>query len=244
MSCKLNKINTCQSKSSGGHEGALLSTINGTCAKKTNKTELEFYRDIYKIHSPLTNHIPLYKGICKLNNINRLVVENLKLNMKNPIEIDIKIGKYTAYLSELLNSGYKTSNAIIKTTKMRLSNSFTSSQDLKFRVVGGNFINKNKITIQLYNQEYLLTLFVNNNKDIIKPIINKLKIIINALNKTKFISLIGSSVYIVYDSANTKNINVKLIDFAHSHILNEPHPSQQECIIGIKNIISVLKQIV
>jgi len=240
--CILAKENTCQSKTSGGHEGALISTKSGYCAKLTNKTELEFYRDMYKLNKPIVNHMPLYQGVCELNGETRILVKNLKEGMKKPIEIDIKLGKYTAYLSELLESGYSLRDAVLKTSKMRIGNNFTSLGEYNFVIVGGNFYESEKINkknIQLIDPVYLLNLFTCYDKtDKINSIIKrKLSRVLKDLIETKYISLIGSSIYIVYDATDVQKNNIKLIDFAHSHVLKVPHKSQNECIIGLKNLI-------
>jgi hypothetical protein len=242
--CKVTKKNTCQTESSGGHEGALISIKSGYCAKITNKTELEFYRDIYKLNKPIKYHMPFFNGVCKFEGHPRIMVKNLNDGMNKPIEIDIKLGKYTAYLSELVDSGYSLIEAGVKTSRMRIVDNFTSSEQYNFVIVGGNFFDKsiNNKSIQIMDPLYLLELFLSHDKtgkirNIIK---NKLKRIVKDLKATKYISLIGSSVYISYDKKEPSKNNIKLIDFAHSHVERIPHKSLDECLIGLNNLIKLI----
>ena len=196
------------------------------------------------MNKPIKYHMPLFKGVCKFEGNSRIMVKNLNDGMNEPIEIDIKLGKYTAYLSELVDSGYSFINAAIKTSRMRIANNFTSTEQYNFVIVGGNFFD-NKINnkfIQVMDPLYLLELFLNHDKSgkirtIIKRKLNRL---VKDLEATKYISLIGSSVYISYDKKEPRKNNIKLIDFAHSHVEKVPHKSQDECLIGLNNLIKLI----
>jgi len=127
---------------------------------------------------------------------------------------------------------------------MRILDNFTSSEQYNFVIVGGNFFDKNisKKSIQIKDPLYLLELFLSHDKtgkirNIIK---NKLRRIVKDLKATKYISLIGSSVYISYDKKEPSKNNIKLIDFAHSHVERIPHKSLNECLIGLNNLIKLI----
>lgn len=238
--CILSKT-TCQNKGSGGHVNGLLATTDGHCAKLTNKTELEFYRDIYKKHLPLADVIPEFNGICDYDNESRLLLENVKKDFKNPCEIDIKLGKYSAYLDELINKGEPVLHSIIKTMKMRISDTLTSSDQLYYRVAGGNFSDISKKDIKLHDSNSLIDVYLNDNKLVMRNIIQELENIKNKLLltfKKQNLVLVGLSVYIIYDKTNPKKCKAYLIDFAHSKITNKKHESGKYCIVGIENLIN------
>ncbi len=239
--CKLSKTETCQNKGSGGHENGLLATIDGHCAKLTNRVELEFYRDIYKTQVPLINVIPHYDGICTYKNNTRILLENVKKDFKNPCEIDIKLGKYSAYLDELLSNGVPVLHSIIKTLKMRIGDSLTSSDQYCYRVAGGNFTDISKKNIKLYDSNTLIDIYVKKNKTLAKNIINQLENIQYKLKETlkkQKLMLIGLSVYIIYEKNNVNKCKAYLIDFAHSKFVNKTHDSEKYCILGITNLIN------
>lgn len=239
--CIISKTKTCQTKGSGGHLNGLLATNDGHCAKSTNKTELEFYRDVYKKNLPLAQVIPEFNGICEYNNEYRLLLENVKKNYKDPCEIDIKLGKYSAYLDELINKGDPVIHSIIKTIRMRIGDSLTASDQFNYRVAGGNFSNISKQDIKLYDSNSLIDKYLNDNKVLMKNLVKHLENIKDKListSKNQNLMLIGLSVYILYEKTNPNKCNVYLIDFAHSKLVEKKHESQKYCLNGLTNLIN------
>ncbi len=238
--CVLKKENKCQSKSSGGHQNGLLETVDNHCAKLTNRKELEFYRDVYKRKLPIIKIIPEYDGICDFNGQRRLLLKNVKKNFKNPCEIDIKLGKYTAYLQELLDNGDPLLHSLVKTFKMRLGNALTN--EANYRVTGGNFMkNLSKKNIKLYDSDALIKKYLQDNKIIMTSVSRELNNIKNHLVETvkkTNLMLIGMSVYIIYDKEDFRTCKAYLIDFAHSEIVKNKHESERYCIDGLDNLIS------
>lgn len=241
--CKVNKKNVCQNEGSG-HTAAFITTKDYNCAKNTNQTEIKFYDDIQKNKLTLSKIIPKYYGTCQ-DSKPRIIIENLKNNIKNPRDLDIKLGKYTVYKEDLLNSGLSIIQTYIKLFKMRLIDEFSSSPCLNFRIIGGNFIDKSSAYIS--DHKDLLKNFLKfDEKNILqKQILIELKKIIKILNENKNLVLIGTSLLFVYDIDKPLKITIKLIDFAHSKILpiGKTHQTHKDVILGLENLYKTFSSI-
>lgn len=243
-SCRVAKTNKCQNDGTSGHLGAFVSVIPNGCAKISNRVELEFYRDVYKDTLPISKVIPLYKGVCKLDNQPRIMIENLKDKMRKPRDLDIKIGRYTAYVSELVDSGKSLVQSVIKTSKMRTIDQFSTSETLFYRIVGGSFLDYSRLHIQTLTPDTILNAFFSKDRDhkVRQFMYRELQKIHNAIQNSGYLELVGASILLVYDEENPQKAVVKLIDFAHSRAgLDTEHESKYYALQGINNIrLSIL----
>lgn len=127
--------------------------------KKSSPTELRFYeglakRDVRPALAALRTIAPAFHGVCQLQHDNNrgvnlnlnpttefvVIMENIKRGMAEPMELAIKLGKYTSDMSDLLSSGMGALQAAAKTIKMRAADVLSTSFLNNFRVSGGNFL--------------------------------------------------------------------------------------------------------
>lgn len=134
---------TCHDTESGGHD-VFKNVGKYKCAKKTNKTEIHFYEELYKAKSALIKHIPKYYGHEK----NFIYLENIKSHFKHPVAIDIKLGKHTVDYSQLRKEQkMEVIPAVIKTIRLGIVDLFTTSNNLYYKFVTPNKICKQNASI-------------------------------------------------------------------------------------------------
>jgi len=137
------RINACRAPSatSSGHDGKIYTSTSGHCVKKSSPNEINFYTtlDAYPpggAVAALLTVMPTFFGTCQ----GHVIMENIKHGMSEPIELAIKLGKYTSDINDLLSSGMGTLQAAAKTIKMRVADALTTSRTHNFRVTGANFL--------------------------------------------------------------------------------------------------------
>jgi len=228
-------INYCQDKSSGGHQGAILSIDKKTCIKKISQLNNE--NKFYNKHNELIkngitilkNYIPKYNGICILNDIKYIQFENLKGLFNQPLSIDIKIGYKSASKKIIKNKTKKIYKIYSKLIKHYILDKFMSqSSNVGFRIEGvslPNNIKLSKFDVMKSNINKILDYYFTNDKNnknlnLFIKILNEFSYNIEDSNFDKY-RFVGASILFTYDGLN-ENINpsFKLIDFENSLILN------------------------
>jgi hypothetical protein len=237
--CKVQKVNKCQNKGESGHADAFVSIGNHGCAKATSIVELEFYRDAYKKKLPIVPFMPKYLGTCETEGMQRVKLENLVHGMKKPRMLDIKLGKHSAYIDEIVASGKSVIAAFVKTAKMRVSDFLSTSETMSFRIVGGNFLDEPRFHVQAMTPEYVLTRYFEKDKKNVArvEIVRRLKQLYQAIDHTKTLSMIGASILLVYDEESPRKVRVNLIDFAHSRLNAKERETKEECLKGVRNLV-------
>jgi len=237
-SCKLDKThNMCQTKESAGHPGTILGLVDKTCAKRANQAEYDFYLYARKHKLPILKHMPKMYGICSHGDGMYMRVENIKVGMKQPVELDVKLGKFSSDYGDMRDQGVSFLRALYKSTVRTLAN------------VGQGRISRNfapaKFSFSTLSPRSAFRKFVEGNGGNDKTreeIVLKLNAIVDDLRKIKInIRMIGVSLLIAYDAANPSKVQVKMIDFAHTMPVNEASHSLQYVISGIENIIPYAK---
>ena len=235
--CKIpTKINFCQDKSSGGHQGTIFSITKTKCIKQlsTINNEIKFYEKHNELIKDniilLKDYIPQYDGICTLNNKNYFIMQNLKSGFKQPLAIDIKIGYYTASKKILKNKKQSTLKIYSKLFKHYILDTVIStSRKYGFRIEGvalPSDIKLSKQEIMKLNYSKIFDYYFKNDIDN-KALINfieKLKIFYNVIKSKDFARyyFIGASILFTYDGMNSAHIpSMKLIDFENSLVLNK-----------------------
>jgi len=231
MICTKTKKNLCKDEKSIGYTD-LFSTDKYTCAKKTNNVEYNFYKHVIENSLKIKDHIPKLKGVCNFNKTKYIQVENLKANMKKPIELDIKLGKHTVDFQNLKDQNMSWVSAIYKTSKIALRDKFDSRHIHHFGTSHVDYwgLKPNDMFDKFFGQNQKTKLRVR----------NKIKKIIGSLQELKNIRIIGMSLFIVYDFDKPENVKVKLIDFAHTMFVDKHHKSQDYVIHGLENIMTYL----
>ena len=242
---KPTKINYCQDKSSGGHQDTIFSTNTKTCIKKIShiNNEIVFYNKHNQLVNNditvLQNYIPIYDGICKLNENTYFQMENLKSLFEQPLAIDIKLGYQTAskfIIKKKTKKIYKIYSKLIR--HYILDKYITNSGKNGFRIEGVSLpknIKFNKLKIMRSNYKLVFDYYFANDIDniIINKFINKLKELSKTIEHDDFTKyyFIGMSILFVYDGLNLNNEPLlKFIDFDNSLILDND--------IDIKNNIN------
>jgi hypothetical protein len=231
--CVFDKENLCQSKSSGGHYGAIRSINKMYCAKKLDTSkkvslkhvdlEEKFLKN--KTHKNLFNgFIPKYKNMCSDGNNSYVIIENLKYGLEEPIVIDLKIGFKTANKEILILNNTK-KNINQKLLKHRLIDKLTISKKYGYRAEGMDTdVKIQKKTLQKLIPHKLFSIYFS--KDIEnKVLLSSIKQLEQYYEKImqpwfNSIVMVGSSILILYDGKNPNKSRVKIIDFANSYNYN------------------------
>jgi len=259
---KPTSINYCQNKSSGGHQGTILSINKKTCIKKLTKInkEIIFYNEHKELIDNkitlLQDYIPKYDGICLFNNNKYFEMENLKSSFKQPLSIDIKFGYKTAH-KQIIKT--KTSNKFKIYSKLSkhyiLDRLLSNSHKYGFRIEGvslPNTIKLKKSTIMKSNLNTIFDYYFINDKNniILNDFINKLTELSKTIEHYDFnrYLFVGASILFTYDGLNiSKNPTLKIIDFDNSQILTDDNDIKKnfkhatKTRKAINSLISVLK---
>jgi hypothetical protein len=252
--CVFDKKNKCQSKSSGGHIGDIKSIDDRFCGKIIGNSE-KLKNDLeFKFISDSTNHklfkdfLPDYKGICTDEDKKYIVIENLKYGMKKPITIDIKIGfkTYNTKILKILGKNTYQINRKIILQGLIDSNSLSTTSGFRAEGLEGvNTFSKGQLkSMSPYKflSEYLVKDKNHNALDQIISKLEKLHKIITQKSFHKYL-IVGSSLLIVYDGNNPKNVNLKMIDFANSYKYKESlDEDYKDYIHGISCLVYELKR--
>ena len=227
-------INYCQDKSSGGHQGTIFSINKNTCIKKMSKinNEIIFYNKHKKLIdngiTVLSDYIPKYNGICKLNDSNFFEMENLKGLFEQPLSIDIKLGYQTVSKKIIKNKTNKFFQIYSKLAKHYILDKFmTHSAKNGFRIEGVSLPNNlkfKKMDIMRGNYKTIFDYYFTNdiNNKNLKLFIKQLIQLSHTIENSDFnrYFFIGASILFTYDGLNTNNDpTLKLIDFENSLIL-------------------------
>lgn len=254
--CPISKQNTCQSKTSGGHPGTILSVGKGLCAKKIKMSddldkERVFYEQVWQQSSfllPLRPIIPKWKGTCTYNDNLYAVIENLKAGMVEPVELDIKIGQSTASYRELLDKAPAV-NAQIKKLRHKVLDRITTSHKLGFRIEASSFWRQSKMKLMKTDPVSVLQTYFATRPAVMKAVHRKLVKLLQVVQKHReHLYLVGSSILIIYDKTGTsKKVVVKMLDFAHSEVGTISKTSSQHTktmdryIEGLETLIGLLQ---
>lgn len=248
--CQFDKKNLCQSKLSAGHFNTIFSIDKKYCAKQlTNKKSLE-YLFLKENQINFKSFIPKLIGTCLYNNKEYVIIENLKYNFKNPIEIDIKIGNKTVSKKILKIKNKKMKSLKLLKHKL-LDKHLSTSNKFFFRVEGMNSDKKyKKMTLKKMKPHKSLNIYLknDNNNLALKSIIRKLENFYKLILSKKFDNyiIIGSSLLIIYDQYNPKKTNVKIIDFNNSYNNNIKQNNSKymnNYRIGVQNVIKEFKNL-
>lgn len=204
-----------------GHAGSFREIDEGRkIAKRTNQNEYE----IYASPGELREIIPAVDRTCKDNREisdmgkNVVIMRNMFYGIRSQslVALDIKIGKITASRAQLLESGEKSrTGAFFKEMKMKLYDHYTKSSTRGWRFIPLN--DRNRAKVGRNSEKFLRKQLnkINVDKDaVLKSIISQLDLIKKKMEQSK-ITFIASSVLIVIDLQNPKDVYVKLIDLAH-----------------------------
>jgi hypothetical protein len=250
--CKVNKINYCQDKNSGGHKNTIFSPSKDTCAKPTiinnpKNQEYIFYTNINK-NSMLYQYLPKYYDICYKDNKPYMVLKNLKNKFEEPIDIDIKYGFNTASIN-IMNK-QKMSTKFFKKIRHELLDLYTTTSKYGIRVEGINIDTKlTKLQLMRQNIIKTLTLYFSKDNDnkALDSFIYKLRIFINNINNDEFRNylLVGSSILFIYDAKNSENTSFNIIDFNNSIILDKDEVKKytdhaDSNILAFTNLLNIL----
>jgi hypothetical protein len=253
--CVFDKDNKCQSKSSGGHIGDIKSIDDRFCGKVIgnpeklkNDLEFQFISDPNN-HKFFKGFLPEYKGICTDDGKKYIVIENLKNGMKKPITIDIKIGfrTYNTKILRLIGKSKYQLNRKIVLQNLIDNNSLSSTRGFRAEGLEGvNTYSKGQLKSMVpytFLTEYLAK---DNNNTALDQIISKLEKLYHIVTQESFHKylIVGSSLLIVYDGHNPKNVNLKMIDFANSHKYNHSllDGDYKDYVHGISSLLYELKR--
>jgi hypothetical protein len=228
----------CASSSSVGHRGTIAAVRVGSktaaCAKRTNHAELRFYEEA----SQLRGVMPRFHGTCKFpgDADPRVVLENMKRGMARPREMDVKIGRYTSDLRDLLSMPTNVMQALRKDAIMKIVDTLTSSSRINFRVTAHPFRPLNAI------QQFFAA---DPRGAACRSTLRQLQTVHEAIrNLPRDAVLVGMSVLIVYDEKHPTTCRVRLIDFAHSHLkglAGAARSSVDECVTGIRKLSDLIR---
>jgi hypothetical protein len=241
---------SCSSRGAGGHAKAFV-TVPGSggarCAKRSNAIEARFYADANAAHAPLLASMPRFYGLQRAGERPsappRLVIENIKHSMHRPRIMDVKLGRYTSYLDELMDAGQGAVAAMAKVARMRAYDTLNASTStLSYRIVGSTSDGG-----RLSALEKLLTPPDDQLRDFFASdpgghaaaaIARGLAALGEQLARMPRLVLVGASVLLVYDEARPTSARVALVDFAHSRLrgADRSHESRGFAAAGARNL--------
>ena len=236
------KKNGCQSKSSAGHPGSILpSSRTGACLKRVKTdVELDFYRYAERHRLPILKFMPKVRtdSECVYKQNKYIEIENIKSAMEDPVELDIKLGKFASDFRDLRDQGKSILSALAKTSYLRITNVASGRTFRRFAPARPGLMYLPPETVfEDYFRQGGAT------RQTRKGFRTKLLALRSALKETDEkckIRMIGASVLLVYDRANPNKTDVKLIDFAHSVMVATKHKSLEYMIQGLDNMIPYL----
>lgn len=233
--CKFERENKCQGEGSGGHIGTIRSLEGGYCAKITRSEkgkEVLFYQKHQESgYRELNEFIPKFGGFCvgPESHNKYVAMENIKDGFEKPWEIDIKIGLRSASRSELKNRMGAVRGAMKKKVHVLMDEYFSTSGKFGFRVENFSRDPENKkLQSKKMEPQEIFKLYFKHDKSgkVLKNFIKRIERFYRLIMQDDFdpYFLIASSLLFVYDKKNNINnnydVNVKMIDFDHSEIVN------------------------
>jgi hypothetical protein len=200
----------------GGHGGVRVDPNDPTwLIKSTNPTEMAFYRASHA--KEISDFMPKHGGRARLQD-NEIRIENIKAGMREPKLMDIKIGSRTVSKEELLESGSTDFAAWHKRNKMRFADVLTGSQFRGYRVIAyDGDTSWTRFATGVKPPSWSFAEFFGGHRLTELFAIGQL-VKLSEAQALRSYKIVAGSVIICYDAENPHNVQVKLIDFAHSSI--------------------------
>lgn len=239
MACRVDVgSSACQSKDSAGHPGIFLSTHNGArCAKRANDVEMAFYEHAQRARLPILKHMPKMYTKCTHKGGAYIEFENMKRGMQSPVELDIKLGKFSADWNDLVAQGLSYFRVAFKTVYRTVANVVSGRITRHFAPARFKWAHVRDPHAAFRD------FFQGGQRAARARIVPRLRAIAEALRQTPHLRTVGMSVLLVYDRSNPDKVNVKLIDFAHTMPVDRAHPSQGYAVSGIENVARCIEAI-
>jgi hypothetical protein len=229
----------CQLPDSAGHPGKILTTHNGArCAKQTNTIEMDFYDYVKRMKASLLKHMPKLYTKCTHDGKRFVEFENLKRGMQAPIELDIKLGKHTADRGDLEAQGLSNFRIAYKIMFSAVVNTASGRRNTYFAPTRFNLTKKSRDPVAVFKAFF---------KDCTDPgvregVLRDLKGCADAFRAMPPLRTVGVSVLMVYDQKRPSlPVQIKLIDFAHTVPVKNPHKSHAYTVAGIENMHNCIR---
>lgn len=196
-----------------------------TLIKKTDETEINFYKGIYSnnVAEPIKQLKQILpEVIMKKTNAKTkiLYMKNISKNMKEPLTLDLKIGTHCFSKEELKKHICFRLFRFLKKKIHNLISKYRGNERRGWNFnsgTGKQFSSITKIS-RLYkgrHSERYLELFIKNHQiscETLDRIIEKLQSIKSIIEKNGQFAFLDSSIFIAIDKENQHNLEVKLID--------------------------------
>lgn len=225
-SIPLRSIDVADFQQVGGHSGSFQQVDSGRFLLKTTcQEEYLFYEKAFRGQLGICEFMPKYYGALENQALRtqQIKIENLAANMTAPNIIDIKIGCRTSSYSQLRKQGMSRARAAGKTLYMRFSDRISSTGELGFRVVSLSGGSKTKAQFGLMEPKGIIEDFRPKNQATAAAIMHEVDRLQKFVQSDEFnkYSIIGASALLLYDeSGDVPLVKVKLIDFAHSSVVD------------------------
>lgn len=218
-----------QIKTVGGHNENF-TTQDGFLAKATNRTEARFYQRLMNQPCGMSSFTATCKDV-RMDDVKtaptNVVLEDLRRDFKKPIIYDIKLGTKTVSALELRVTGVKKTHILEKDVRLHLADNVSSSSKRGYRFVGCSERADSRTHLGTHPDEMVDDLRARLTLEDRVFVINELERMHNYFKSKegKGFELIGASVLIVAESdenvADRSKPKVKLIDFAHSNVVDK-----------------------
>jgi hypothetical protein len=213
--------------------------MEGFVVKKAHNVEVLFFTKLKELQNNNPELLKIMPKVLDIEN-NKVKMTMVGQNLKLPKICDVKIGFKTFSRQEYLLNRHDENKK--KKFKMEILDLVKGSGINGFRIEGISHERRRFV----YN-DYRNTLknFLGKNQSVYKSVISQLNDIKNIMMKQDF-AFIGSSVLLAVDE-DKKNVEVKLIDFAHPFYKSNDEKTfekiQASFLGGLDNLIDVIESI-
>lgn len=225
-------------KTVGGHAENFL-VQDGFLIKKTNMTEGRFYSHLMTHQGGLNNYVPQCvnveygsqsKNLKKQSQTySKVTLEDLRQGFKKPLIYDIKLGIKTVSSEELRKSGSSLKAIVRKDISLLIADKISSSSRSGYRFVGSSASQDSRLSLGTHPSEMLEQMSSHISRADLAMILLELEQLLSFLRSKegRRFEFIGASVLIIaesdpliLESKQAQKPKVKLIDFAHSNMVN------------------------